>query len=167
MGPYCPCPLHRHISSCSYRRILSYFDPSLGESTKKTRETGDKEEARIPIIGFSATFSRHDGLALGSVFEEIVYHVNLLDMIRSEWSDVVLILSFILSVLSRLCNIRFTTVRAKLDLKSVTLNSKTGDFNPTSLAQVVNTPAVNSLVVQTWLDRAGTVLCFELMDTLG
>ena len=35
------------------------------------------------------------------------------------------------------------------------MNSRTGDFNPTSLAQVINTDTVNRLVVQTWLDKAG------------
>lgn len=56
----------------------------------------------------------------------------------------------------RLCNVRFTSVRANIDLSKVTVNSKTGDFNATSLAHVINTPVVNKLVVQTWLDRAGT-----------
>jgi len=39
----------------------------------------------IPVIGFSATFSRHDGLALGSVFERIVYHRDFLEMIKNQW----------------------------------------------------------------------------------
>lgn len=50
---------------------------------------------------------------------------------------------------------RFTTVKANINLSEVTVNSRTGDFNPTSLAQVINTSTVNRLVVQTWLDRAG------------
>lgn len=50
---------------------------------------------------------------------------------------------------------RFTTVQANIDLKGVTVNSRSGDFNATSLAHVVNTDTVNHLVVQTWLDRAG------------
>jgi ATP-dependent helicase IRC3 len=55
----------------------------------------------------------------------------------------------------RLCDVRFTSVTADIDLKGVTVNSRTGDFNPTSLAQVINTETLNTLVVQTWLDRAG------------
>ena len=55
----------------------------------------------------------------------------------------------------RLCDVRFTSVDANIDLKDVTINSRTGDFNPTSLAQVINTDTINRLVVQTWLDRAG------------
>lgn len=35
------------------------------------------------------------------------------------------------------------------------MNSRTGDFNATSLAHVINTPTVNKLIVQSWLDRAG------------
>jgi len=46
-------------------------------------------------------------------------------------------------------------VTANIDLSNVTVNARTGDFNPTSLSQVINTETVNTLVVQTWLDRAG------------
>jgi len=56
--------------------------------------------------------------------------------------------------MTRLCDVRFTTVQANLNLKEVTVHSKTGDFNPTSLAQVINTDTINQLIVQTWLDRA-------------
>jgi hypothetical protein len=51
--------------------------------------------------------------------------------------------------------VRFTCVRADINLKEVTINSATGDYNPTSLAHVINTETLNSLVVQTWLDKSG------------
>ena len=82
---------------------------------------------------------------------------------------------FILSVPSltvhfdRLCNIRFTSVRADIDLQRVTISSVTGDFNPTSLAHVINTETVNDLVVKTWLDRAceiSMLLDFPLTEVL-
>lgn len=95
---------------------------------------------KLPIFGFSATFSRHDGLALGSVFERIVYHRGFLDMIKEQW----------------LCNVRFTTVKANIDLRGVTINTHSGDFSATSLAHVINTETLNKLVVQTWLDRAAS-----------
>jgi len=66
--------------------------------------------------------------------------------------------SLLSSKVSRLCDVRFTTVKANINLNDVTVNSKTGDFNPTSLAQVINTDTINHLVVQTWLDRAGALL---------
>lgn len=57
-------------------------------------------------------------------------------------------------MMTRLCDIRFTTVSVKLDLQKVTINGRNGDFNTKSLAEVVNTPVVNELVVKTWIDRA-------------
>ncbi|KAF9457448.1 P-loop containing nucleoside triphosphate hydrolase protein [Collybia nuda] len=125
-----------HAASPSYRRLLSYFNPDI-----KNPDPGFPTPSlphKIPIIGFSATFSRHDGLALGSVFERIVYHRDFLEMIREQW----------------LCDVRFTSVRANINLQNVVINSRTGDFNPTSLAHVINTDTVNDLIVKTWLDRA-------------
>ncbi|GJJ13898.1 hypothetical protein Clacol_008155 [Clathrus columnatus] len=105
----------------------------------------------IPIFGFSATFGRHDGISLGSVFEKIVYHRDFLQMIKEQW----------------LCDVRFTSVRAKIDLSEVVVNTRTGDFNATSLAHVVNTETINKLVVRAWLDRAASrkstlVFCVNL-----
>ena len=56
----------------------------------------------------------------------------------------------------RLCNVRFTSVKADIDLGSVPVNSGTGDFNTSSLASVINTETINELVVRTWIDRACT-----------
>lgn len=46
-------------------------------------------------------------------------------------------------------------MKASIDLREVTVSSKSGDFNATSLAHVINTETVNRLVVQTWLEKAG------------
>ncbi|KAI5836220.1 P-loop containing nucleoside triphosphate hydrolase protein [Schizophyllum commune Tattone D] len=126
-----------HAAAPSYRRILAHFDPGV-QHPDKDFVPHTRTLHRIPIIGFSATFSRHDGLALGSVFERIVYHRSFLEMIKEEW----------------LCDVRFTSVHARLKLNEVTVNTKTGDFNAASLARVINTPTVNDLVVKTWLHRA-------------
>lgn len=125
-----------HAAAPSYRRILSFFHPEIHCPENYTCARPAQEA--VPIFGFSATFSRHDGLALGSVFERIVYHRDFLDMIKEEW----------------LCNVRFTTVKANIDLRGITINTHSGDFNATSLAHVINTETINKLVVQTWLDRA-------------
>ncbi|KAI0825051.1 P-loop containing nucleoside triphosphate hydrolase protein [Trametes gibbosa] len=126
-----------HAAAPSYRHILSHFNADI-KNPDKDFEPPTPSQHPVPIVGFSATFSRHDGLALGSVFERIVYHRDFLDMIKEQW----------------LCNVRFTTVRANIDLSNVTINSHSGEFNPTSLAHVVNTDVVNELVVRTWLDKA-------------
>lgn len=145
--------------SCRYRRLLSHFDPEVRNPDLEFNPPTLPH--KIPIIGFSATFSRHDGLALGSVFERIVYHRDFLDMIKEQWYAVSAF-SLCLSgsdVGVRLCDVRFTTVRANIDLKNVTINSRTGDFNPTSLAHVINNDTVNELIVKTWMDRAGMPSC--------
>jgi ATP-dependent helicase IRC3 len=56
--------------------------------------------------------------------------------------------------------VRFTTVKANFSLKDVRVNAGSGDFNATSLAHVVNTEAVNALVVKTYLDKAGRMEVF-------
>ncbi|KAH9944308.1 P-loop containing nucleoside triphosphate hydrolase protein [Epithele typhae] len=126
-----------HAAAPSYRRILSHFHSDV-ENPDESEHSTSSVKHRIPIFGFSATFSRHDGLALGSVFEEIVYHRGFLDMIKEQW----------------LCGVRFTTVHAKMDLSNVSISSRSGDFQATSLAHVVNTDTVNELIVRTWLDKA-------------
>ncbi|EJD04075.1 P-loop containing nucleoside triphosphate hydrolase protein [Fomitiporia mediterranea MF3/22] len=138
-----------HAAAPSYRKILSHFDPNI--RNPDVDFVAPKLPHAIPIIGFSATFSRHDGLALGSVFQRIVYHRDFLEMIKEQW----------------LCNVRFTSVKAKLNLSEVTINTRSGEFNPTSLAHVVNTETVNKLVVNSWLDLAASrrstlVFCVNL-----
>ncbi|KAI0048367.1 P-loop containing nucleoside triphosphate hydrolase protein [Auriscalpium vulgare] len=128
-----------HAAAPSYRRILSQFNSAIRSPDDTDTPSPSEQLHTVPVFGFSATFSRHDGLALGSVFDRIVYHRDFLEMIKEQW----------------LCNVLFTTVRANINLKQVTVNTRTGDFNATSLAHVINTSTVNRLVVQSWLDRAG------------
>lgn len=74
------------MTGLRYRRILSYFDPDIQPPNDVIRSQDRPEvQHNIPIFGFSATFSRHDGLALGSVFERIVYHRDFLEMIKEQW----------------------------------------------------------------------------------
>lgn len=86
------------ITLFSYLRILTHFDPSIQSSqtpalqttpSAKPNQTATKSTPGTPIgppiIGFSATFSRHDGLALGKIFQKIVFHSDFLDMIKAQW----------------------------------------------------------------------------------
>jgi ATP-dependent helicase IRC3 len=82
-----------HAAAPSYRHILSRFNSSIkgphaveGAEGEAANSAVAPTKHSVPIIGFSATFSRHDGLALGSVFDQIVYHRDFLDMIKEQWS---------------------------------------------------------------------------------
>ncbi|KIY45830.1 P-loop containing nucleoside triphosphate hydrolase protein [Fistulina hepatica ATCC 64428] len=125
-----------HAAAPSYRRLLAHFSEEIVHPDPSFQRPHIPH--KIPIVGFSATFSRLDGLRLGSVFERIVYHRDFLDMIQDKW----------------LCDVRFTCVYANLNLNSVIIHSRTGDFQARSLAHVVNTDTINELVVKTWLDKA-------------
>ena len=93
-----------HAAAPSYRHILSHFNSGIksphtvkGSEDEAVNSAAAPLNHSVPIIGFSATFSRHDGLALGSVFDQIVYHRDFLDMIKEQWlyicSDPALILT--------------------------------------------------------------------------
>lgn len=74
-------------SGFRYRRILSHFDPVIisDQTHSAAGPSQPPTSSGVPIVGFSATFSRHDGLALGSVFERVVYHRDFLEMIDEKW----------------------------------------------------------------------------------
>ncbi|PWN40929.1 P-loop containing nucleoside triphosphate hydrolase protein [Ceraceosorus guamensis] len=140
-----------HAASPSYRSILHHFNPNVGRPETLSQDDVEEDVKQpvfpmeaalakhdLPIIGFSATFARHDGVALGSVFERIVFHRDFLEMIEEEW----------------LCPVRFTAVRASIDFSEVRLTGPSGDFSPSSLAAVVDKPVINRLIVRTWLDKA-------------
>lgn len=124
-----------HAAAPSYLKVLSHFDSHIGLDAEARAAT---DSDAVPVFGFSATFSRHDGLALGKVFDRIVFHKDFLEMIGEKW----------------LCPIRFTSIKADIDLASVKLSNFNADFAASSLAAVVNTPVVNRLVLKAWLDRA-------------
>ncbi|GAA6059855.1 hypothetical protein JCM10212_007060 [Sporobolomyces blumeae] len=96
---------------------------------------------RVPLLAFTATWARSDGLALGKVFQKIVWHAEWLDMIEGNW----------------LSQLQFTTVRVSphtLDLANVDVSTATGEFNMVSLAKEVDREEVNEIAVQAWLDKA-------------
>lgn len=127
-------------------------------------ELDDVGRMRVPLLGFTATWGRADGLALGKLFQKIVWHGEWLDMIEGRWS----VLSFSLlrariervsltwGFLGRLSQLQFTTVRlgSALNLADVDVSSKTGEFNTASLARAVDKREVNELAVKAWIDRA-------------
>ncbi|TKA77811.1 hypothetical protein B0A55_04601 [Friedmanniomyces simplex] len=114
-----------HVVAPSYLNVLRHFN--LVDSVEKPHTA---------LIGFSATLSRSDGLSLGKALDHIVYHKDYLEMIEEDW----------------LSNVLFTTVESAAKLNKVKIGS--GDFQLGSLSKAVNTPAVNSLTVRAWLQKA-------------
>ncbi|KAG0661148.1 hypothetical protein C6P46_004102 [Rhodotorula mucilaginosa] len=97
--------------------------------------------ARVPLLAFTATWGRADGLALGKVFEKIVWHADWLEMVQAKW----------------LSAIQFTAVqvdRDTLDLDKVKTSSVTGDYNLSSLARQVDTVEFAEAAVDAWFEKA-------------
>lgn len=114
-----------HIVARSYLRVLHHFGL-------------DKKQADSPaLVGVSATFSRFDGLKLGSAIDEIVYHKDYIDLISDKWlSDVI-----------------FTTVKSTANLSKVK-SSAFGDFQTSDLSKAVNTEQINDITIRSWMAKA-------------
>lgn len=113
-----------HAAADSYQKVLEHF----GCNTK---------ESRVPVVGFSATFERHDKKSLNKSFDELVFHRGILEMIDDKW----------------LCESKFTTVKLDIDLNKVATSSATHDFQTGALSKIMNTKLVNEIILQTYLQK--------------
>lgn len=111
-----------HAAADSYRTILDHF----GVNNPKSE---------VAVVGFSATMRREDNKALSDVFDDIVFHLDLLDLIKRE----------------HLSDVKFTTLRlTDSDLSGVTTSGTSGDFVIGKLSATVNTSRNNELVLKTF-----------------
>lgn len=168
-----------HACADTWRRVLEHFHPAMCQRPKtQTSEHGSstaplfgsspdsapsvsqqETEHNTPLIGFSATLIRSDGLALGTVFEKIVYHNGMLDLMNS----------------GHLAPLRFTMIRGHLDLSSLRVSSAgrldtqdgQGDFTGSSMEKALNIPVLNQLLVKTWLYRCWNLPPRKEGDTSG
>lgn len=86
-----------------------------------------------PLIGTTATPSgRSDGVGLHTIFQTIAYQRSLAEMIQQGW----------------LADLRAFTIHSETNLTHV--HTTHGDFNEQELADHVNTPQRNALLVETW-----------------
>lgn len=76
---------------------------------------------------------RFDGIALATVFDNIVYHVDFMKMIEEGY----------------LSQMRVTTVETHVSIDNVSKTKQ--DFNQRELSIAVNTAARNQVIVNTWL----------------
>ncbi|KAH8803145.1 DEAD/DEAH box helicase-like protein [Xylogone sp. PMI_703] len=132
-----------HIVAPSYKKTLNHF--GLSEASHDGPA----------LIGVSATFSRFDGLRLGSAIDHIVYHKDYIDMIGEKW----------------LSDVTFTTVRSSADISKVRKGAN-GDFQSGELSKAVNNDQVNEITVRSWLAKAQgrkstLVFCVDLAHVAG
>lgn len=124
-----------HSASDSYLKILAAFHPELRIPDVSNFLCTSLDG--VPLVGFSATWARLDGVGLGVVYQKMVYHKDLVDLIDEGW----------------LCDMRFSIAKRTVDLNTVKIG-QSGDFESKSLARVMKSPEMNELVVKTYLERA-------------
>ncbi|KCV69035.1 hypothetical protein H696_04455 [Fonticula alba] len=91
----------------------------------------------ILLWGCSATLRRHDGLALNSIFNAIIYHQGFVRMLELGW----------------LAPMRMLSVRTQLEMKNGLAMTAGTDFNLSFLERQLNVPARNRLIVDTYLSE--------------
>lgn len=107
-----------------------------GESISLLRRMGlFKKQSSMTLIGFTATPFRTDGIKLESVFERIVFHRTLEEMIRN-------------NVLAR---IKAYRVGSHTDLSNVKHAGE--DFDGDSLQKAVDNPERNALILDAYRHR--------------
>lgn len=116
-----------HSAAPSYRRILDHFNALTPSS-------------HLLVWGCSATLRRNDHLALGDLFEKVVYHVEMDRMIKNGW----------------LCRPELLQVFTEFDMENVAFDSSGEDFSIDDLSLTLNTPKRNELIADTWLSEAHT-----------
>lgn len=114
-----------HSAAPSYRRILDHFRALNPDS-------------HILVWGCSATLRRNDNLALGDLFQKVVYHVEMNQMIRSGW----------------LCKPELFQVYTEFNVDNVAFDSSGEDFSLDDLSLTLNTPIRNDLIAQNWFNEA-------------
>lgn len=105
-------------------------------SPARTRkETIDRLDADL-LIGLTATPGRGDKAGLDSVFDEIVFHIGMLDLMRQ----------------GRLAPLKGIRIETDIDLDAVRVRA--GEFVESDLADTVNTAQRNALIVSEWAKHA-------------
>lgn len=145
-----------HSVARSYMRIMRHFGVGMNierlkiaEGDLEAREAEDlkkelsekissedtvtvEENKDLLVWGCSATLSRYDELALGSLFEKIVYHLDIGHLMREGW----------------LSPAETREIYTDIDLKAVKM--KKGDFDQGQLSLAIDTPTRNELIVAMW-----------------
>ena len=111
------------------------------------------EDSKRLLVGFTATPRRGDKHALSSVFQEVAYAKNLPEMVRAGY----------------LCPLRGWRVGTSISLGSVA--SRHGDFVESELANLVDVPERNQLVVKAYQElaagRRAVVFCVNVAHVLA
>lgn len=115
-----------HAVSDSYKRIFSHFGLMSDAAVRNDHTL---------LWGCSATLLRHDERHLAEVFDEIIYHLDLKDMIAQSY----------------LSEFKVHTVKTQISFVDK-VKLKNGDYDAETLNKAVNTLERNLMVVKIYKD---------------
>lgn len=118
--------------------IVDEAHHAVAESYKRILEQGGFLAPGSPklLLGFTATPNRSDGTPLAEIFEKIVFDYPLRKAIEDKW-------------LADLTGLRVDT-----DVSLDGVHTVAGDFAQNELADAVNNPARNKLILSAWQEHA-------------
>jgi superfamily II DNA or RNA helicase len=124
-----------HATAESYYRVMNELG-FLSDDPKKL------------LVGVTATAYRGDNIALGEVFEKVVFERSILTMIKAGF----------------LCDARGLSVKTETDLSDI--RTRAGDFAINELSDVINVPARNKMIAESYLehgaDRRAVAFCCDV-----
>lgn len=110
------------------------------------------ESSDTLLVGVTATAGRGDKVALGKVFQEIVYESSIGLMIRAGY----------------LADLKGLQISTEVDLSDISVIG--GDFNIGQLADAVNTSGRNKVIVNSYLERSpdkrAVAFCVDVQHAL-
>ncbi|OCF45057.1 hypothetical protein I317_01108 [Kwoniella heveanensis CBS 569] len=126
-----------HAAAQSYLRILHYFNRSVQLPPRVQAFPNPSGDPQMPIIGFCATFSTADNLALSAVFEEVIFHMDPQQLIAC----------------GPLSPLIMTVAKTDLDLDGVMLD-KDGEYRVDSVASRMVKNQLTEVIVRAYRERA-------------
>lgn len=134
--------LDRFIDATKGAPLLFIADEAHHDVAPSRRRAIEESNPAL-LVGLTATPSRGDKQGLDAIYEEIVYHLPILDLIRAR-------------ILAPLRGLRIETEVVLDDV-----HTRGGEFVENELGEAVNQEARNRLIVQSWKkyasDRKRTV----------
>lgn len=103
------------------------------------KKEANKSESNMLLCGFSATFLRNDALTLASQYQDVVYHLPIVNLIKEGY----------------LCEVNTTMIGTSSSIREV--KQQAGDYKMSELSLAIDTPNRNKLVAQIWYDHARVV----------
>lgn len=126
-----------HSTASSYRNILGYF--------------GVFEDKSKLMVGWTATPKRGDNVGLDAIFQDVVFHRDIREMIESKW----------------LCPITAYRIKTSSDISNVAAHA--GDFSEKELSEAVDTESRNKLILDVYKslcqNRRTLIFCVNVKHT--